>query len=115
MIKLQKNNETILAWYFSDESRTLRHGDGREIALGVTHSIEGGDPKLYERGLHGSVRILDALKFAPGPVVYRVELSGKMDVGADKIAATRRRYIAGGIAHVVRENADGSVEWLEAE
>jgi hypothetical protein len=98
--------KTIKAWYFSDESKKLRYGDGREIKLGVTHEVDVA-PVLCARGLHGSVRILNALEYAPGPIVWRVELSGDMDVGKDKIAATRREYIAGGVnvEHILRRFA----------
>ena len=95
-----------LAWYFSDESRKLRHGDGRKITLGVTHHHKG-PVKLCESGLHGSERILDALQYAPWSVVYQVELSGNMDTGDDKIAARHRKYLAGGIdiSDILREFA----------
>ena len=84
------------AWYFSDETRKLRYNDGREIALGVTHEVEG-KPVLCEHGLHGSEKILDALEYAPGSIVWYVELDGEMDIGDDKISAQKRMYIAGGI------------------
>jgi hypothetical protein len=90
------SDTTILAWYFSDESRTLRHGDGRKIELGSCHEVEG-NPVLYEHGLHASVKLLDALQYAPGSIVYRVELSGEMVVSNDKIVAQKRTYLAGGI------------------
>jgi hypothetical protein len=90
------SDTTILAWYFSDESRTLRHGDGRKIELGCSHEVEG-NPVLCEHGLHASVKLLDALRYAPGPVVYRVELSGEIAIGDDKIVAQKRTYLAGGI------------------
>jgi hypothetical protein len=94
------------AWYFSNAEKILRYGDGREIAVGVTHTVDfpctyGGStytkPALCEAGLHGSESILDALSYAPGPVVWRVELSGEMDADNDKVAATSRTYLAGGI------------------
>lgn len=84
------------AWYFSTADKKLRYGDKREIAVGVIHEIEG-NPVLCEHGLHGSVDILDALGYAPGPVIWRVELSGNMDKGDDKIAAQKRTYLSGGI------------------
>ena len=84
------------AWYFSNADKKLRYGDNREIKLGETHEVKG-DPILCEHGLHGSVKILDALQYAPAPIVWRVELSGKMDKGVDKIAAQKRTYIEGGI------------------
>jgi len=85
-----------MAWYFGDESRTLRHGDGREIALGVTHTHDG-TPMLCKSGLHASVRAIDALQYAPGPVLWRVECGGIVVSGHDKIACTRRTYVAGGV------------------
>jgi hypothetical protein len=94
------------AWYFSGEDKRLRYGDAREIVLGETHTIEGA-PELCERGLHGSTKIIDALGYAPGPIVWRVELSGDMDIGSDKIAAQSRTYIDGGvnIEHILRKFA----------
>jgi hypothetical protein len=94
----------VLAWYFAEENKRLRYGDNRKIVVGESHHFNG-EPKLCERGLHGSVRILDALQYAPGPMVYRVELSGTMDIGDDKIAATNRKYLSGGIdiSDVLRE------------
>ena len=86
----------IKAWYFSDSTKKLRFGDDRDIVLGETHEHDG-DPVLCERGLHASTKILDALDYAPGNIVWRVELSGKIITGDDKIVATRRKYIAGGI------------------
>lgn len=86
----------ILAWYFSEESKKLRYGDGREIAIGVEHTVKGY-PEPCKHGLHGSESILDALDYAPGSIVWRVELSGRIKRSGDKIAATRRKYIAGGI------------------
>jgi hypothetical protein len=88
--------KTIKAWYFSDGSKKLRYGDGREIAIGVEHTVKGY-PEPCERGLHGSERIIDALQYAPGAIVWQVELSGRIKRGEDKVAATRRKYIAGGI------------------
>jgi len=88
--------DTATGWYFSEESRLLRYGDARPIALGVTHEVDA-PIELCERGLHASVRAIDALEYAPGPIVWRVELSGEIKAGHDKCVATRRTYIAGGV------------------
>ena len=88
--------DTVTGWYFSEESRLLRHGDARPIAIGVTHEVEA-PIELCNRGLHASVRAIDALHYAPGPIVWRVELSGKIKTGADKCVATHRKYIGGGV------------------
>ena len=82
------------AWYFSSEDRKLRYGDNRIIKAGLTHKVTC-KPVLCEVGLHGSKRIIDALSYAPGPVVWRVELGGEMAIGDDKISATERRYLWG--------------------
>lgn len=86
----------IKAWYFSDETKKLRYGDGRDIAIGVEHTVKGY-PEPCKHGLHGCINILDALSYAPGNIVWLVELSGRIKKSDNKIAATRRKYIAGGI------------------
>jgi len=87
---------TVTGWYFSEESRLLRYGDARPIALGVTHEV-AAPIELCKRGLHASVRAIDALEYAPGPIVWRVELSGEIKTGDDKCVATHRKYIGGGV------------------
>ena len=82
------------AWYFSEANKRLRYYDNRVIRPGITHKVKC-KPELCMSGLHGSKRILDALSYAPGPYVWRAELSGEMDVGYDKIAATERKYLWG--------------------
>ena len=97
---------TRLGWYFSPKDKKLAHGDGREIAVGVTHEVEG-DPVLCDHGLHASKSILDAYQYATSGIVWRVKLSGKISLGDDKMCATRREYLAGGIdiSDVLREFA----------
>jgi len=41
--------------------------------------------------------ILDALNYAPGTIIWIVELEGAMDIQDDKVAATSRKYQHGGI------------------
>lgn len=86
------------AWYFSKTDRRLRYDDNREIALGITHAV-GGPLRPCEHGLHGSARLIDALRYAPGPIVWEVELSGEIaeHQDGDKCAATERTYLRGGI------------------
>ena len=88
--------DTVTGWYFSEESRLLRYGDARPIAIGVTHAVDA-PIELCRRGLHASVRAIDALEYAPGPIVWRVELSGEINAGNDKCVATHRKYIGGGV------------------
>ena len=84
------------AWYFSAADRRLRYGDNRPIEIGATHTVNC-TPELCARGLHASECAFDALQYAPGPVIWRVRLSGEIVHGRDKSAATERTYIAGGV------------------
>lgn len=82
------------AWYFSDQSKQLRYGDGRQIRAGRTHKVKG-ELELCQNGLHASRNILDALSYAPGPVIWRVELGGEIIRGKDKLCASERTYLWG--------------------
>jgi len=93
MAKRSKPRKRILAWHFL-------HGDGTQLANNGGpvppdgEWIEVPPPiKLCERGLHASVLPLDALKYAAGNVVCRVELGGEVLHGDDKLCATRRRIL----------------------
>ena len=99
------NKKRIKAWYFSRGSKRLGYNDDRLIRKGRTHRIKG-EPEACHQGLHGSKRIIDALQYAPGPVIWRVELSGDMDIQDDKIAAQERKYLWGFDAtHILRRFA----------
>ena len=94
------------AWYFSNKEKTLRYGDNRPISIGTTHTV-GCEPVLCQQGLHASINILDAFKYAPDPIVWRVVVGGTVVKGGDKCVATERTYIGGGIdiTHVLRKFA----------
>ena len=87
--------DTLDGWFFAQESRKLGYGDNRAIVIGRTHRVRGA-LELCKHGLHASDRAIDALSFAPGPIVYRVKLSGSILRGDDKACASARTYIAGG-------------------
>jgi hypothetical protein len=78
------------AWHFASADMRLGYGDGREIVAGETLTVDGR-PSLCERGLHASVRLIDAIEYAPeNPRLCRVEVGGEIATGADKIAGTER-------------------------
>ena len=52
-----------------------------------------GPLELCKKGLHASIKPLDALKYAPGSVVCRVECSGEVIYGEDKLVCSRRRVL----------------------
>jgi len=80
------------AYYFATKDRKLRYGDDRPIKVGETHTVEG-DIVLCGNGLHASRRVIDALEYAPGEILYEVELSGTIVKGLGKVAASSRKYI----------------------
>ena len=86
--------EKVLAFHFSQANKKLQYGDGRMMKTGRTHKVKC-QPILCKQGLHASVRLIDALSYAPGPYLWLVELSGKVVRGDDKLVATERKYLGG--------------------
>ena len=87
--------KTITGWFFSKEDKLL-HGDNRTIKIGITHRVKG-EIIPCQHGLHLSPKILDALKFAPGAIIYKVRGSGTIIPHGnpiDKYACSERTYIA---------------------
>jgi len=82
----------IKAWWFAAK-RSLPHGDGRRIRVGRVH-LHHSSLVICKSGLHASRKILDALRYATGSVLYRVECSGEIIEEGDKLVCTRRKYLA---------------------
>lgn len=80
------------AWHWLPEDRRLRYGDGRMVRPGETYRHEGA-VELCRSGMHASVGALDALSYAPGPIVCRVELRGEVVRGDDKVVASERHVL----------------------
>ena len=84
-------------WHFLADDRCLGYSDGRKVVVGETLRM-GGSLILCERGFHASHRVIDALNFAPGPIVCLVTLGGivlhdtKHDI-PDKSVAQERTVI----------------------
>ena len=62
-------------WHFTTEDEILGFDDGRKIIVGEKHTVEP-PIKLCKRGLHASERIIDALDYAPGPILLRGTFRG---------------------------------------
>jgi len=93
------------AFYFAKQDKKLRYNDGRKIVVGETHTVDC-TPKVCKIGLHASVKLSDALRHAPGPILYLVEMGGDINKGSDKVSATKRTYLAEFDAtEVLREHA----------
>ena len=84
----------VLAWHFTGTDKLLRYGDGRLVVAGETLSVQG-KPRLCERGMHGSVRLIDALGNAPGAYLWRVRVSGSIVEDKDKLVGIARKALWG--------------------
>lgn len=82
----------MLAWHFLPADMRLANGDRRLVVDGETLTVEG-EVVLCKRGLHASESPLDALVWAQGPVLCRVELSGTIVRDIDKAAASSRTCV----------------------
>jgi hypothetical protein len=83
------------AWHFLTSQWTAHAGF--KVEVGALYTME---PPIVpcSRGFHASVRCIDALKYAPGPVITLVECGGTIvDHGspADKFACSERRALWG--------------------
>ena len=81
---------TTRAWHFTGP--TLR--DGRPIPDVGEWLVHDGPLVPCESGLHASERLIDALSFAPGGTLHRVELRGDVTPhDGDKLVARERRIL----------------------
>ena len=83
----------VKAWHFATANRRLRYGDDRLIRRNVRMWArpKGRALNLCHHGMHGSVNIIDALEYAPGPVLSWCEFGGEILSGSDKLCAEWRR------------------------
>ncbi len=77
------------AWHFVGD--TLR--DGRPIPKDGEKLVHDGELVMCESGLHASERIIDALQYAPGSTICRVEVGGEILKSDDKLVATERTIL----------------------
>lgn len=80
------------AWHWISADRMTRFNPRTPVVVGETLRV-GTPLKLCARGLHASMRALDALSYAPGPIICRVRLSGKIVQGDDKLVASERTVL----------------------
>jgi len=78
------------AWHFV--GTTLR--DGRPVPPDGAWLEHAGPLELCESGLHASEDVFDAVRYAPGSVLCRVEVDGTILRDTDKLVASRRRIVA---------------------
>ena len=80
------------AFHFSNKAGTLGYGDGRQIRVGETLSVDC-KPELCKIGLHGSQSVVDALGYAGGARLWKVEIWENVDCGDDKLCGNNRRAV----------------------
>ena len=84
----------VKAWHFLPADKRLGYDDGRLVQAGKTYRIPKDQvPVLCSCGMHGSRRALDALNYAYGGVVCRVEISGDIVEGEDKLCGRERKVL----------------------
>ena len=83
-------NPMNIGYHFTKD--TLR--DGSPIPPIGEILVFEGDLKMSEAGLHFSVEPFDALQFAPGNLLHKVEYGGIFELGDGKGVATERTILA---------------------
>jgi hypothetical protein len=81
------------AYWFEPADGVLGYNDGRKPEVGKSHSVKC-EPVLCSAGLHGSVRAVDALQYAQSSRLWLVDITGKIEIGKDKICGQCREYLA---------------------
>ena len=84
-----KEAEKVLAWHFTNGMK-LR--DGQPLKVGKVYK-HVGPLEMCATGYHASIDIRDALSFAPGFTVSRVECRGEMEQQSDKLVCRERKVL----------------------
>src|ERR1019366_8082434 len=95
---------TIYAWPFVPSNLRLAHS-GEPVEVGRTYHVKG---KIIpcEDGLHGSIRLIDALGYASSSILTRCRYDGTIVHEQDKLAASERTIIwLGDIKSILHEAA----------
>lgn len=105
MEHLDPGDDAVLGWHFLRPDRRLGYGDNRLVVAGHTLRV-AERPRLFERGLHGSRQLIDAIRYAPSSVVCRVSIGGALDRAEDKVSGQYREVLW------VADIGDALWEWL---
>ena len=82
----------IKCWHFLQDDNRLRWGSKEVCKVGKTYTCEG-ELKLCENGLHGSRKIMDALRYAPGSICCKAEIWGEVKEENDKLVGRNRKIL----------------------
>ncbi|KKM68623.1 hypothetical protein LCGC14_1459090, partial [marine sediment metagenome] len=83
----------VKAWHFLSDNGYLANNDGCKVQVGETYTVEG-EIRLCSKGLHGSKRLIDALKYAHGNMLEKVEIWGDLQMDGDKLVGQNRKCLA---------------------
>src|SRR3990167_8203256 len=92
MTPMSGDYDRWFGWHFLPAGRRLRWGSREVVEAGRTYRAKGS-LAMCENGMHASARAIDALMYAPGPLVCRVELVGERLNAADKACARERSVL----------------------
>ena len=85
----EKAGRMTLAWHFVGD--TLRYGEPIPADGKLLHHT--GSVVICRSGLHASERIIDALTYAPGNIICRVECDDIIDEQRDKLVCRERTIL----------------------
>jgi hypothetical protein len=85
----------IKAWHFIRDDSTIKTSSmKRPLKVHQGQILRHRGPlELCRKGLHASIKPLDALEYAPGTMICRVECSGDVIYGEDKLVCSRRKVL----------------------
>ena len=83
----------MLAWHFLRDDQRLSYLPHTLVEVGQKLTVKP-PLELCKWGLHASKKAIDALNYAPGSIACRVELSGEILEGDDKVCATERTVLS---------------------
>lgn len=106
--------DKVLAWHFLNDDGRMQFGRRSAVEVGkVYHLAKNQRPKLCARGFHGSVRAFDALQYAPGARICRVNIWGDVQTGDDKLVGRHREVLwMADATETLHEFSAWAAEWI---
>jgi hypothetical protein len=94
MRKHSTRKNALISWHFVSDDRRLQFDASHlTVDAGWVYHTDASIV-LYESGMHASIHPMDALTYAPGPVLCRVAVWGDVVIDKDKIAGRNREVLA---------------------
>lgn len=79
-----------IGWHFTRGNK-LR--DGRPVPPAGEWLVHEGKIELCREGLHCSIKLIDALRYAPGATLHQVRFGGDVFWGEDKLVSSKRAIL----------------------